>query len=282
MELQSLIERKIRQLQIGWYEMALLRKYGERLTEGSKYNPGETPEEFRARVLELYPDKDQQNYIRALIEIGRLAAYAPYAIIGFAQKIPNLDPRILKVYPPELNRHIIGKGLEDESLWQLAMDRKTADEAIRRCRSAAITIRLFGIREVISARKLAQKVILGQAGLNEIKDLPKSLKKWVLQQRFQHQLEHPNPKAAAQQTASLVLDLITTGSLGLHTGITAQTFENIAVYLGRPLVDPINLLSDVFYRSKLALDDMNIHPSVGDGAFECFDKTVDKPPVLST
>src|SRR3990167_4937706 len=64
------------------------------------------------------------------------AAYGPYALQGFAEG-ENLDPRILAVFPAELNTHIIDKGLKDQSLWYLNLKPAVAADVIRSCNLGA-------------------------------------------------------------------------------------------------------------------------------------------------
>lgn len=259
------------------HEQYLSRKYNQGLREGSKYRPGETPEEFFQRVLELYPDREQQNYILALKTAARPAAYGPYALQGFAEG-QELDPKILQVYPSALNGHIIGKGLGDESLWKLVMDREAANEVIRTCNVGAATVKAFGNRKVKESRQLVERLVLGKTRLENAS----------LSQTLMIGIEQLKVRAASKFFGSILMEqmiraeierLITANSLELSTDRTSRTLKEIAEYVGQPF-EPIQLLADTMFPAIMALDNMNIHPDVGHGAIECFDKTITKPPIL--
>lgn len=260
------------------YTQYLSRKYKQDLSQESKYRQGETPEEFFQRVLELYPNKDQQDYIFALRAAVRPAAYGPYALQGFAES-QKLDPKILEVYPAALNGHIIGKGLGDKSLWKLAMDKETANEVIRTCNVGAATVRAFGDRKVKEQRQLVEGLVLGRTKL-ENASLSQALKIAVEQLKARAAKKVIGTELMEQIARAEVERLITADSLELFTDWTSRTLKEIAEYVGQPF-EPTRLLADTMVPAIMALDNMNIHPDVGHGALECFDKTITKPPVLS-
>ena len=251
------------------YAAYLAAKYDEPTAKASVYIPGETPENYFARLQELYPDKDRQAYIQALIAIAPPAAYGPYALQGFAEG-ENLDPRILAVFPAELNTHIKDKGLKDQSLWYLNLKPAVAADVIRSCNLGAHAVRLFGDRRIKKTRELVEQVIFGKTNLENAR-LAASLRIGVEKLKIQAASLLLGEEMTTQLVRTEIERLITLDTLELYTRSTSDTLKEIAGYVGEPF-RPTRLWADAYFPAIMALDNMDIYPDAGYGIIQAFDR----------
>jgi hypothetical protein len=255
-------------------EAYLDKKYSPLLREASQVRPDETPDAYLTRVLVLYPDVDQQAYLRGLYAITPAGIYAPYALQGFAKKQP-VDPKILEIYPAELNQHIFGKGLGDKSLWRLRMKPTVSAEIIRASNMAAYSLRRHGDRTVKETRQMIEEVVLGKRKL-ENASLPSELKVGISVLIIKSAEKIGGSEVVAQLVRAEVERLVTISSLQFYTHSTAEVFQDISHFIGKDF-DALRLLTDVLVPTHLALDNINIHPDVGQGFVNVFDRTVNNP-----
>lgn len=245
-------------------------KYPPQLREASRLLPEDTPETYLNRLLELYPDKAQQTYIRALYAVIPPGLYAPEAVVAYANN-NQLDPKVSAVYPPELNRHLIGQGIGDKSLWHLGMDPAAKVEVIRANNLAEYALRSFGNRKVAEVKAGIISKIKDKADLEGL-TLPMALKITLNRLKIDLYKNIMGEDALAQLVSDQVDAIVSIDSLQLSTGRAADAFGHIARSTSGE-VKAIEIYGDVTYLAIQALDDLDIHPDVGQGLLDVFDRS---------
>lgn len=260
------------------YALYMEQRYSFELRQASLLRDGETPDGYVARMLELYPEKSQQAYIGALHAVMPLAISGPYALQELAEG-QEVDPKIANVYPPELNGHIIGKGLEDKTLWRLKANPTQVAEAIGACNLGEYAVRNFGDRQVKEVRQQIEAVVLGKAKI-EGASIPTELKVGVNQLALTMAEKIVGVELVEQIVRGEVEKLVTTRSLQLSTDSTADAFGEVSKYLGE-YFDPLSLLATSLFSVQLSLDNLKIHPDVGKGIIDAHERAV-KPRIVQS
>jgi hypothetical protein len=244
----------------------LLKKYPPELIKESKFREGETPQEFYERLLEIYPKEEQKAYISALMTLAKPAAYGIHALIGLCSG-EKLDTKILKIYPPDLNRDILGKMLPPEKMvtHPLKIDYEMANEIIRTCNLTASLIDKFGNQKVKEAREIILDIILRKNKFNKTNP-PLILK--IAGFLIGRETIEENVK-------KIIEEEINSHSLGILTEATSEILKKIAKETAEG-IKPIHFLFEMT-KSTLYLDDMNIYPEVGKEMILAYNEGVTTP-----
>lgn len=251
------------------YRSYLETKYPTIIKDGIILQLDDSPEIYLERILKLFPNQDQQAYIRGLYTVTPAALFVPDALQNYAEGL-DVDPKIKAIYPLELNQHIFGKGLDIQSLLYLHMNPTVSSKIVIFSNLAAFSIFKFGERKVISARQLVEQFVMDEStieGVSFPQELSISINKLKL--KIFEKLLPPN--LIEQIVHDEVEKLITYDSLLLSTKSTSDTFLNISRYVGDDF-DAMQFHTDILGPAQLALDNLDIHPDAGKGLMDVFDR----------
>ena len=112
------------------YDTRMLEKYGADLIANSARQPGEFPDAYVARLLQLYPEPYQQAYILALNAVSPAAEYGIIAVQEYGDGNTVIDPRIAGMYPPELNQNAVGIDSNGKNTYVLRMNPSKTNQII--------------------------------------------------------------------------------------------------------------------------------------------------------
>lgn len=242
------------------YEERLRRRYPDELREKSKVQSGESFLEYFKRLESIYPLPEQKIYLEGLEKSGLASVYGGIAMQDLS-KGKELDPRLESVYPKKLNSHIFDKGLRDKSLWYLNMSPEHALDIMRSANLATHALRTLERKLIDDMKGTSRRVMLEGTQLKGI-DIPSQLKV-ALSQIQVKAVGMMVGKELLESMVDIELDkLVTPISLGLLTGESAKSFENISRMLSGT-INPVGLLAETTISAVLALDNANIYPSVG-------------------
>ncbi|OGK44390.1 hypothetical protein A2957_00825 [Candidatus Roizmanbacteria bacterium RIFCSPLOWO2_01_FULL_38_11] len=249
------------------YDTLMLGKYGAELIANSARQPGESPDAYVARLLQLYPEPHQHAYILAFNAVYPAAEYGAIAVQAYRHGSTVTDPRIVGMYPSELNRDAVGIDSDGKNTYALRMSPAESAEIIRACNLAAAAIDGFGDRRLKKARLLLESIASGNTppeGLQTPAEIKVSLGVSALRQ-----LRKLFGEQITELGVDRALNQITLRSLGLSTDSTANVFREISRSISGPF-DPLDLLAKVLFSLRLSLDDLNIYPEVGPSIFDAY------------
>ncbi len=249
------------------YQARLNRKYPPATRESSQYIPGETPDSYLARLLELYGSENQKNYLTALAKVGRLTALGGMTIQNIAKGVP-LSPIMEETYPLERNLHIKDKGMEDKTLWYLNASPAIAADTIRACNLSAHSLHNAEITIIKSAREEVSAVLLENKKVEGV-DLPGQVALGIGNLKLLLAEKVMGRDQFKQFVEKEIENIITRDSLGLLTNLSAESFTRISQAVSGP-VRPSKMLAESSYSAVLALDNLDIWPTVGTQILESY------------
>lgn len=239
-------------------------RYTGRQLEESEYQIGESPDEYVARLLELYPGDDQRAYILGLNAVIPIGLSSLEATAGYMQD-QELNPEIEEFFPRSLNSLAVGAQISDENDWYLRLDPDVANPAISAANLAEAALRRAADQQLSEARRASVDFILGRSGVKGaglsaqvrlgIRRVKVGIAKGVI---GEDQLE--------EHVVRQIGKLVNLRTLGITLDRSAERFRNISKNLSGSF-DPLEIYLDAV-AAQLSLDDLVIHPSVGSGLFE--------------
>lgn len=184
------------------------------------------------------------------------------------------------ILPSERNTHIQGQGIDDNThLWYLTLGPDLPAAAISACNRAAYLIRNYGNTQVNEARKQLTEVLTGKV---KDEDVPFALR--VKLAMFKMQIKAVQKAMGQELTEQIIKEQIDTiinyDSMGLFTNSAADSLKEISEHFSSP-IKPIELFA-MTVTATLALDNLNIHPSVSDGLRQAFDASANQNPHVSS
>lgn len=241
-------------------------RYSTQQLKESGYQTGDTPDQYLARILELYPQDDQKAYILGLDAVAPIGVFGLEALSSYIQN-QNLDQQVEAIFPRDLNSSVVGADIKQGKGWYLRVDPEVANPAIAFANLAEIALRRFGDQRVQEAHKLAEEILSGKALLNSLK-LTTKLKVGIARLKMSAAKNMAGREVVSELFRQEIEKSINLRTLGLSVDLSANRFRNISRSLS-DLFDPFEMFAEVV-SVQLSLDDLMIHPSVGEGIFEIY------------